>query len=430
MALFLPTSSFPSAYNLSRRNFNTTPSCIMPPKRKASQQDTILRRSLRKLPDKVYTYETLLPGEIRILILSPGQPNDPLRGTLETVSLHDDPEYKAISYAWGKPVFPEQIHLSRGILRITTCLYGALRRIRSETEAVRLWADAICINQHGYLEKNHLVDIMGDIYCRAKKVLVWLGEAEPADCLAFWTLNVLNDFARPRLSVDGRDFNSLKSGELPQFFEKYKFTSDSLIQCPLCGSQPLQEDQPLEAALSALATVWRRSWFGRLWVLQEVSLATSVSFLFGDHGAPKQSIEHAIAVHHSVVFDRKKIVSCLLGEREALEHAYKTFYGMFQINQFLDLLVETSRYSSSEPRDCVFAIRALAGVQQVEGLTPDYDAPLLDIWIRTTKYILSSPSAWETEDVSFYCPCPSLTMALPATDGSRMSPAQPSWVPD
>jgi hypothetical protein len=38
-----------------------------------------------------------------------------------------------------------------------------------------LWIDQICINQNSVAEKSSQVELMGDVYSKAKQVIVWLG---------------------------------------------------------------------------------------------------------------------------------------------------------------------------------------------------------------------------------------------------------------
>jgi hypothetical protein len=40
---------------------------------------------------------------------------------------------------------------------------------------MRLWTDAICINQQDLDERGHQVQLMGSIYRNAHMVIVWLG---------------------------------------------------------------------------------------------------------------------------------------------------------------------------------------------------------------------------------------------------------------
>lgn len=130
---------------------------------------------------------------IRILTLSPGRPNDPLRGTLEVVCIDSAGVYEPISYAWAEPGPPNcryEIFLGDGdqerCLQLRGGnLFAALRRFRSQDTQRRLWADQICINQDDLGERNEQVQFMNRIYANASRVLIWLGlddedEAESA----------------------------------------------------------------------------------------------------------------------------------------------------------------------------------------------------------------------------------------------------------
>jgi hypothetical protein len=61
---------------------------------------------------------------------------------------------------------------------MTKNLYSALLRLRhSETDRT-LWVDALCINQSDLDEKGQQVSLMREIFKRAGKVTMWLGEPE------------------------------------------------------------------------------------------------------------------------------------------------------------------------------------------------------------------------------------------------------------
>jgi hypothetical protein len=55
-------------------------------------------------------------------------------------------------------------------------LHRAIKRLRDKDTAMRIWIDAICINQSNIAERNQQVRIMGSVYKRADCVRVWLGE--------------------------------------------------------------------------------------------------------------------------------------------------------------------------------------------------------------------------------------------------------------
>lgn len=114
---------------------------------------------------------------IRLLELLPGPKGSPLACNIFEVRKHDNPEYEALSYAWGEPVFSHVVQeVSSGTeIHVTKNLEQALQGIRYEHVARILWADAICINQSDLKEKGHQVALMGQIYRDAKRVVVWLG---------------------------------------------------------------------------------------------------------------------------------------------------------------------------------------------------------------------------------------------------------------
>lgn len=69
---------------------------------------------------KPYQYQTLARGEIRTLVLEPGQPGDDTRVSIQLVCLlqlqleRDDKsstpaKYEAVSYAWGSSDLPHSI---------------------------------------------------------------------------------------------------------------------------------------------------------------------------------------------------------------------------------------------------------------------------------------------------------------------------------
>jgi Heterokaryon incompatibility protein (HET) len=119
--------------------------------------------------------------EIRLLELDSAQnATTDITCTLHHVSLNSNPEYAALSYAWGSPSETCMIILQGQETRVTENLFAALQRLAQfdKSELSRLWVDAICINQSHDVEKNHQVELMSDIYKRASQVLVWLGPAD------------------------------------------------------------------------------------------------------------------------------------------------------------------------------------------------------------------------------------------------------------
>ncbi|KAK0729527.1 heterokaryon incompatibility, partial [Lasiosphaeris hirsuta] len=94
------------------------------------------------------------------------------------ITVTDPERYDALSYVWGDMNVREHDLVCNGVvIKITRNLWTALRAVWAKSPGRRLWVDAICINQDDIPERNQQVNMMGDIYRRAERVIVWLGEA-------------------------------------------------------------------------------------------------------------------------------------------------------------------------------------------------------------------------------------------------------------
>jgi len=100
--------------------------------------------------------------QIRLLHLSPSSihaagcerdvsdsGDDRIRCSFSVVSLDDELNFEALSYAWGCPKQRVPVWLEGHKVNITTGLHCALGNLRlSEADGGRIiWADALCINQ-------------------------------------------------------------------------------------------------------------------------------------------------------------------------------------------------------------------------------------------------------------------------------------------
>lgn len=161
-------------------------------------------------------YEDLISREdgpcIRLLTLLPKEPenpseeNDQVAGSvrsslsgagekpattdveveLSTHRLEDCPEYEALSYCWGAPTGQKfHIKCNGHSFYALPSLRNALYALRLPDKPRTLWIDAICINQNtdgrALRERGQQVSMMQDIYRKAKRVVVWLGEVGEKD---------------------------------------------------------------------------------------------------------------------------------------------------------------------------------------------------------------------------------------------------------
>jgi hypothetical protein len=86
--------------------------------------------------------------------------------------------YEAVSYTWRTNKRDHDVLCDDKTFLVTQNCYTALRYIRSKTDIRVLWIDAICIDQSSITERNHQVRLMGEVYRRAKNVLIWRGEGD------------------------------------------------------------------------------------------------------------------------------------------------------------------------------------------------------------------------------------------------------------
>lgn len=126
---------------------------------------------------------------IRILHLSAvdaGRSNSPLRGALKFSSLDNNPTFAALSYNWGPDAADPLQHIicSGRTIPITQNCYDALSTLHRKFNIRTIWVDAICINQDDDLEKGAQIPLMRDIYGKASRVYIWLGNGTKESNLA------------------------------------------------------------------------------------------------------------------------------------------------------------------------------------------------------------------------------------------------------
>jgi Heterokaryon incompatibility protein (HET) len=131
-----------------------------------------------------YEYKPLSgPKCIRILELWPARPKSAsLRGRLVDVDIalesQNRPRYDCLSYVWGYDAGDRPINLEGQEVLVTQNCEAALRQLRNKSRSIRIWIDALCINQQNISERNQQVRMMEEIYRKAKHVRIWLNAPE------------------------------------------------------------------------------------------------------------------------------------------------------------------------------------------------------------------------------------------------------------
>lgn len=195
--------------------------------------------------------------------------SDPLVGRLVVGNLDQDLSYQVLSYTYGSAFDTQQVAddiicmLEGNQIPIPGNLAQGLRRMRSKTEVVPLWIDAICIDHENIEERNSQVQLNHIILREASKVTAWLGEDsqfEEADyvytfCKAF-------------------EYGKLAEGteeEIKEFVTQFR-------------AQWLRKKKRDTRGL--LCHFISRRYFRRRWVVQELCGAAQVDVRCGPHVLP------------------------------------------------------------------------------------------------------------------------------------------------
>lgn len=224
-----------------------------------------------------YLYNTLeTPDHIRLLVLLPSQDSSSeIRCVLRHILLQDavELEYEAISYAWGSPIFDHRIEVGQSYQNITLSLHTALRRFRFEDRPRILWADALCINQHDIDEKQDQLNHMASIFRLAAQVVVWLGEDDDENAET-----VFQDARRVFDKRLGFPAEIQKGFELPgEPIEDKTQPAAALIR----QNEAMMIEMINGKNSKDLGSICRKSWFRRIWTIQEIALASKATVYCG-----------------------------------------------------------------------------------------------------------------------------------------------------
>lgn len=252
-------------------------------------------------------------------------------------------QYDALSYTWGSseqadsavvhhpqddPADSSQVSL----LKITRNLSDALRHLRHEQHTRTLWVDAICINQEDESEKYIQIRQMDSIYRRAHRVVIFLGPAGEGSQLALSTLSYLG--AQVSFESTGKRCPSTNAVQKDWYRMRHDLGWD-------------------DATWTAILHLLRRSWFSRLWIIQEVRLAGRRSVIQCGHDSVS-------------LFLFQRAMNCLKGKywlpsaelRSCVDAAASllVYSPVLSLSELLSLARQRACFN---PRDKVFGILSL-----------------------------------------------------------------------
>ncbi|KAK5092032.1 hypothetical protein LTR70_007899 [Exophiala xenobiotica] len=166
--------------------------------------------------------------------------------------------YNAVSYKWGSDEPSHKVWIAGRYILARDNIWRFLANGMPEEPGIELpsllWIDSICIVQGACKEKNHQVQMMGEIFSQASNVLIWLGKDS--------NMEVYKQYCSIRPT------NSLLQACNEQEYHCY-------------GSYRIPIMRNRSAYLEVLSALHNPYW-KRLWVVQEILLARQAWVVCGN----------------------------------------------------------------------------------------------------------------------------------------------------
>ncbi|KAF2705763.1 HET-domain-containing protein [Pleomassaria siparia CBS 279.74] len=326
---------------------------------------------------------------IRLLAIHPGSGSDPVACELVLISLLQEKptEYEALSYCWGnsgerKTILLHQSDAAAKNVQISIALYGALLHLRQSTTTRYIWADALCINQDDLSECADQVGMMGEIYTRARDVIVWLGEGTDETKAAANTIR--NVFAHYQAPTELELSQGLSRGSFP-------------LGISPVGVQFQQVDSNhMGPSILQLSRFFGIPWFWRVWVVQEAWLSKQAIFCCGDDVIEWDSVWKAnvwmnINGFNMPEFEQKSlplIWNSLIKLQELSEHGQPPLrLGL------LDLVIQGLDLKATDPRDKIFGLLGLAD-ETHSGQIPASDGLIYPSYTKSASRVFTDFTRW------------------------------------
>jgi len=319
--------------------------------------------------------------EIRLLRVHEGPRHRIITCSLEHVSLINPPEYTALSYCWGDANKTVAINLQGwGDVQVSSNLEEALVHIRDMDhpdigmggKGMALWVDALCINQQDPVERSQQVRHMRQVYSRAREVISWVpcSSAEAVEYLIKDHFEATRTLTPPPPAASSSEW------------EVYKARLESEER------ENSKRHGWVEQGWSILEDFFSQDYWRRVWVIQEVTVATKAKVLCGTCEIPWEYIDNILAKWkqnpESVPFDSRTYLKAM--------HLTE-FRHRFQVKRepisLLDAMRWTYQTEATDPKDKIFALLGLCHDGPTYVPVPNYKQPLEEIIADMSRAMMS-----------------------------------------
>jgi Heterokaryon incompatibility protein (HET) len=368
--------------------------------------------------------------------------------------------YNAASYTWGNPNPTSLLIVDNDqCLRVTKnvgLLVDFLFRGMSFGTCF-FWVDAVCINQADLEEKSSQVSLMRDIYQHACMVIIWLGEPEGSyEEEAIEDLQKLGKFFK-LYEKNNDKYGATMTNRAKQDSQSNVGHSGTVWMKEVSPDGRVRMRRPAPADMSQrhmtpamiearfrlhygkeLRTDWNwgcismllsKPWFERVWVIQEafagprvvVHCGTKVMLWEDFNFVASQLVQCGLdaSIHHGTVeSDGTLIRTVPTGiTNTVFIHFLKLAKGEKKPLRLAPLLLISSRYQATNPRDKVYALLGISSEGKHSDLVPNYSLPVEEVFVKTAVHLILQDESLEI-------------LAAAGIGWHRETPNLPSWVPD
>jgi hypothetical protein len=315
--------------------------------------------------------------------------------SLEYASLINPPDYIALSYCWGDATETTRINIwshklarsahTQATRNLNEALYNLLlmdqnRRTGThefQDHSVLVWVDALCINQEDPVERSQQVRQMRQIYSRASEVISWIpcGSEQAVDYL------VRNRFHGEGIETEVQPPSRKRTNGVP--VNGSNTENDDML---------LKEDETrkewVNQGWDIMEDFFTQNYWRRVWVIQEVAVATKASVLCGSYEIPWDDVAAVLAMW------KKNPDIAPIDKRAYLKAMHLAeFRDRFQVKREPISLLDAMRWSyqteATDPRDKIFALLGLCHDGATYVPVPNYKQPLEEIIADMSKAMMS-----------------------------------------
>jgi hypothetical protein len=265
----------------------------------------------------------------------------------------------------------------------------------------------MCIHQEDGTERTHQVRLMKSIYQHAIRTIIWLPLDDEAATAAKSLIDELDHLSR----IDEGRIELEQDNMVENMAKEEDYNQSHLLL-------PTQDD----ARWRALDTFLSLPWFSRVWIIQEVALSRrSPTILCGaqliEWKRLGDTVQWLVEIFDKVDFRMpiRYILAILIICRKRV-WADGTNDVIWDLQGLLYL---TASFHATEPRDNIFALLGMCRETRDTAhwppeLNPDYEKPLMDLFIEITRYLVREKKSLDILGLAF---------------GVRQKDDYPSWVP-